>query len=244
MPGDSSFHEWIRSQVEAEPYWFQRIELPAGLVTPGWNDPQLEKLPYFGLPDDLTGMRVLDIGHAEGFFSFEAERRGAAEVIGIENYPPMVRKFNICRAALNSRAQSLHAGVYDLNPKTFGTFDVVLFYGVLYHLRHPLLALEKIHDVCTGTILMQTAISDDPGEMPRAEFHRFGIKSGPPENPVHDPTCFWFPNVACCAAMVEHVGFQHVERLAPQAPVGAVFRAKAARQGKGAPPDETKAPWA
>lgn len=111
-------------------------------------------------------------------------------------------------------------------------------------LRHPLLALEKIHDVCTGTVLMQTAICDDTGEVPRAEFHPFGIKSGPPENPSHDPTCFWFPNHACCAAMLEHVGFQQIERLAPQAPVGAVFRATAARQVKGAPPDETKAPWA
>ena len=137
-----SFNDWLKAQVEAEPYWFQRIELPNGLVTPGWSDPLRQKLPHFGLPDDLRGMRVLDIGHAEGFFSFEAERRGASEVVGIENYPPMIRKFNICRAGLSSRAQSFRASVYDLNPKTFGTFDVVLFFGVLYHLRHPLLPLN------------------------------------------------------------------------------------------------------
>lgn len=240
---DLSFSDWLKAQVAAEEYWFHRIELPDGLVTPGWSDPKIEKLPHFGLPDDMRGMRVLDIGHAEGFFSFEAERRGAVEVVGIENYPPMVRKFNLCRAALGSRAQSALANVYDLNPKTFGTFDVVFFYGVLYHLRHPLLALEKIHSVCTGTLLMQTATGANDVDTPLAEFHPFGIESGPPESRACDPTCFWFPNPACCAAMLAHVGFQQVERLAPTAPVGALFRAKTVVQAKGVPPDETKAPW-
>jgi len=238
------FREWIRSQVDAETYWFHRIELPGGLVTPGWNDPKSEKLPYFGLPDDLRGMRVLDIGHAEGFFAFEAERRGADEVIGIENYPPMVHKFNICRAALNSRVQSFLTNVYELSPKTFGTFDLVLFYGVLYHLRHPLLALEKIQDVCSGTLLMQTAVCGDQSSTPIAEFHPFGVDSGTPEKPLRDPTCFWFPNPSCCEAMLKHVGFEDIEHISPQAPVGAVFRARSALQRKGMPPDETKAPWA
>jgi tRNA (mo5U34)-methyltransferase len=104
------------------------MELPGGLVTPGWNDPKVEKLPYFGLPDNMTGMRVLDIGHAEGFFSFEAERRGAAEVVGIENYPPMARKFQICRTAFGSRATSHLAGVYDISPKPAA--DGKLFSGL------------------------------------------------------------------------------------------------------------------
>jgi len=242
-PTNLSFEAWIRSQVEIEKYWFHRIELPGGLVTPGWSDPKTEKLPHFGLPEDMRGMRVLDIGHAEGFFSFEAERRGAVEVIGIENYHPMTRKYNICRAALGSRAQSVLVSVYELNPKTFGTFDMVFFYGVLYHLRHPLLALEKIHSVCSGTLLMQTATSADASDTPIAEFHPFGIESGPPENRRCDPTCFWFPNPACCAAMLAHAGFQQIERISPEAPVGAVFRAKSALQAKGMPPDETKAPW-
>jgi tRNA (mo5U34)-methyltransferase len=241
---EPGFQQWLASQIEAEDYWFHRIDLPGGMVTPGWNDPRTTKLPCYGLPEDLTGMRVLDIGHAEGFFSFEAERRGAAEVVGIENFPPMLRKFNICRAALNSKAQSFRASVYDLNPKAFGTFDLVFFYGVLYHLRHPLLALEKIQEVCTGTLLMQTAVSDDYSDVPRAEFHPFGIESGPPEDRRHDPTCFWFPNPACCAAMLEHADFKQVERLPLLGcDVGIVFRAKAARQERGAAPDEMKAPW-
>jgi tRNA (mo5U34)-methyltransferase len=236
-------NDWLKSQIASEPYWFHRMELPGGLVTPGWNDPKVEKLPYFGLPDNMTGMRVLDIGHAEGFFSFESERRGAAEVVGIENYPPMARKFQICRTAFGSRATSHLAGVYDISPKTFGTFDLVMFFGVLYHLRNPLLALEKVHAVCTGTLLMQTAMCENTGNQPMAEFHPFGVKSGPPDNPSYDPTCLWFPNPACCIGMLEHVGFKEVKRISPSAPVGGVFTAKAALQAKGKRPVEETLPW-
>ena len=240
---DVRVEDWIRSQIDSEPYWFHRIELPNGVVTPGWNDSRVEKLPCFGLPDDMTGMRVLDIGHAEGFFSFEAERRGASEIIGVENYGPMIRKFNTCRVALGSKAQSFRAGVYDLDPRTLGTFDVVFFFGVLYHLRHPLLALQKIHDVCSGTLLMQTAVCADRSDTPMAEFHPFGIKSGPPEAPQHDPTCFWFPNPACCAAMLEHVGFTQVARIHPKSSARAIFSAESKAREKGRAPDEMTAPW-
>lgn len=133
--------------------------------------------------------------------------------------------------------------VYDLNPSSMGTFDLVMFFGVLYHLRHPILALQKVASVCTGTVLMQTATCDDTSDKPMAEFHPFGIKSGPPENPSYDPTCFWFPNIACCLALLQHVGFQNVEQISKNAPVGGVFRAEAAVQQKGAPPDEIRAPW-
>lgn len=235
--------EWLKKRIAEESYWFHRIELPGGLITPGWSDPKVDKLPHFGLPEDMNGMRVLDIGHAEGFFSFEAERRGATEVISIENYPPMTRKFEICRAALDSHARSHLTSVYDLNPSTFGTFDLVMFFGVLYHLRHPILALQKIQSVCTGTLLMQTATCDNTDDKPMAEFHPFGVTSGPPDNPSHDPTCFWFPNMACCVAMLQHAGFTDVERISPTAPVGGVFRGRAAIQKKGHPPDENTAPW-
>jgi hypothetical protein len=63
--GSLTVDEWLRKRIAEEPYWFHRIELPGGIVTPGWNDPWVDKLPQFGLPEDMRGMRVLDIGHAE-----------------------------------------------------------------------------------------------------------------------------------------------------------------------------------
>ncbi len=168
-----AWEDWIRAKVQAEPYWFQRIEVLPGLHSPGWSDPAVEKLPYYGLPETLTGMRVLDIGCAEGFFSFEAERRGAREVIGIDSFPDSVRRFNIVREARRSSATAFLMNVYDLEPTRLGTFDVVLFYGVFYHLKHPQLALERIRSVCTGTLLFQTHIQEEPAlrGTPWARFH-------------------------------------------------------------------------
>lgn len=160
------------------------LSCQTGVVPPGGRDPKVDKLPHFGLPEDTSGMHELDIGNEEGFFSFEAERRGAAEVIGLENSPPMARNFEICRAALGSCARTHMGSVYDLNPRTLGTFDLVMFYGVLYHLRHPILVLQKITSVCTGTVLMQTAICDNTSDKPMAEFHPFGITSASRHSPA------------------------------------------------------------
>lgn len=241
--GGLLFADWLRQQIKAEEYWFHRIELPGGIVTPGWSDPRVDKLPHFDLPEDMRGMRVLDIGHAEGFFSFEAERRGAAEVVAIDNYAPMIRKFYLCRSALGARALPCRMSVYDLDPRTLGTFDLVLFFGVLYHLRHPLLALERIRRVCTGTLLLQTATGAAASGQAAADFHPFGLESGPPHARLRDPTCFWFPNPAACEAMLAHVGFAGIERLSPGWQGGAVFRARSPEQVPGAAPDEATAPW-
>jgi tRNA (mo5U34)-methyltransferase len=241
-----SFDEWIRSRVEAEHYWFQRIDLGT-LSTPGWSDPELEKLPHYGLPDSLIGKRVLDVGCAEGFFSFECERRGAAEVVAIDSFPDSVRRFNICRAALSSRATAYLSNVYDLNPRTFGTFDLVLFYGVLYHLRHPLLALERLLSVCTGTLLLQTAVHEEPtvSSIPMAKFHPRGMQSGPDEQgrPHFDPTVFWLPNRECVRALVECAGFVDIDTLSEDDRISIVLRASSPIQKDGSPPDQKAAPW-
>jgi tRNA (mo5U34)-methyltransferase len=238
-----SYRDWLRTQIAKELYWFHRIELGPEIVTPGWSDPKSEKLPYFGLPDDMRGMRVLDIGCSEGFFSFEAERRGANEVIAIDSMPESVRRFNICRAALGSSAVAFLTSVYDLNPRAFGTFDLVMFFGVLYHLRHPLLALEKVCDVCSGTVLLQTNGFEDPalGDSSCARFYPRGIQSGPPDKPVFDVTVFWMPNSSCVRDMMNHVGFVDVEKISTRA--GFVFCGQVPTRSDGIPPDKTKAPW-
>lgn len=235
--------EWLKAQIEKEAYWFHRIELASDLVTPGWSDPKKDKLPYFGLPDNMCGMRVLDIGCSEGFFSFEAERRGAKEVVAIDSNPNSFRRFNVCRNALDSKATAYLTSVYDLSVRSFGTFDLVMFFGVLYHLRHPLLALEKIYSICAGTLLLQTANFEDPalGSVAAAQFHPFGIRSGPPDEPRLDPTVFWIPNAACVKDMLLHVGFSDIEEIS--AVPGLVIRAQAPQRSTGISPDPSKAPW-
>jgi tRNA (mo5U34)-methyltransferase len=242
-PQDESRTEWITHQVEVEPYWFHRIEVLPGLYSPGWSDPAVEKLPYFGLPADLTGKRVLDIGCAEGFFSFEAERRGAREVIGIDSFPDSVRRFNITKAARQSNATAFLMNVYDLDPQRLGTFDLVLFYGVFYHLKHPQYALERISSICVGDLLFQTYICEHPAlkGAPWALYHPHGMMSGK-NNELFDPTVFWLFNSTCCLAMLDHVGFRNLTILSTD-PYPFVVSARSSVTKPGEPPDQSQAPW-
>lgn len=235
--------DWIKHRAEVESYWFQKIELVPGYDSQGWGDPSKEKLPYFGLPEDLSGLRVLDIGCAEGFFSFEAERRGAREVIGIDSFPDSVRRFNIVKEARQSNATAFLMNVYDLEPKRLGTFDLVLFYGVFYHLKHPQYALERIRSVCSGTLLFQTHVFEEPAveDIPCARFYPHGMLSGPHKEHF-DPTVFWLFNGACCFAMLDHVGFTQLE-LVSSNPFPFVMRARAPEIAPGVPPDQTQSPW-
>jgi tRNA (mo5U34)-methyltransferase len=242
--GDNeTYRSRLEAQVRAEPYWFHQIPLREDLVTPGWSNPLTDKIPYYGLPDDMSGLRVLDVGCAEGYFSFEAERRGASEVVAIDSFPDSVRRFNICREALGSNATAYLTNVYDLSERTFGTFDLVMFFGVLYHLRHPILAIEKIFSVTSGTLLLQTASFEEPslGDVGAAKFHPFGIESGPADSRVLDPTVFWVPNAAGVRDMLRHVGFVNIE--GENKIPGAVFRGDVPIRRKGVAPDPMKAPW-
>jgi tRNA (mo5U34)-methyltransferase len=240
---EQTFKDVIRHRVESEPYWFQRIELFSGYWTPGWSDPVTEKLPYFALPDDLSGKRVLDIGCSEGYFSFEAERRGAREVIAIDSLPDSVRRFNIVRDAKQSNASAYLVNVYDLDPEKLGTFDVVLFYGVFYHLKHPQLALERIKRICVGDLLFQTVVCEEPAVagVPWARYHPHGTMSGS-DHQTYDPTNFWFFNSVCCVAMLDAVGFSDIEIVSSD-PHPFVIRARVPDVQPGCPPDQTRAPW-
>ena len=134
----------LRALVDGHPDWYHQIELAPGLVTPGahTSGDALKVLNGLGLPADAHGLRVLDIGCRDGFFAFELERRGA-DVHGLDYADPEVTGFGIASRVLGSRVSYSVANVYDLDPDRFGTFDLVLFLGVLYHLRNPMLALDR-----------------------------------------------------------------------------------------------------
>ena len=240
---DDSFESNIKSQVEAEPYWFQKIEIFPAYYSPGWSDPQTEKLPYYGLPEDLSGLRVLDIGCAEGFFSFEAEKRGAREVIGIDSFPDSIRRFNMVKEARRSNATAFLTNVYDLTPSKLGTFDLVLFYGVFYHLKHPQYALEKIRSICTGQLLFQTHIYEEKTieNIPWARYYPHGMLLGKNKEDW-DPTVFWLFNSACCIAMLDHLGFGDLQIVSDD-PQPFVVSARSPVQSRSEPPDQTQAPW-
>lgn len=200
--------------------WHHRIEVAPGVTTPGLQDtPAL--LAQIGLPDDLSGMRVLDIGARDGFFTFEAERRGASEVLALDNESPHNTGFAIAAELLGSKATYVTENVYSLDPERYGRFDLVLFLGVIYHLRHPLLALDRIHDVCApeGLLLLETHMIDEglvdaEGEWRRsADFHpdlpALPLVQYYPERMLGgDPTSQWAPSRVALEGWLRGAGFE------------------------------------
>jgi tRNA (mo5U34)-methyltransferase len=143
--------------------WFHSIPIEPDLVTPGHLPLERlrNKLLRIQLPANLEGLTVLDIGAWDGFFSFEAERRGASRVVAYDLFPPDTHGFTTARELLNSRVEYVRGSVYDLSPALCGTFDLVLFLGVFYHLRYPLLALDRIWSVTRDTLLLESNCMDE-----------------------------------------------------------------------------------
>lgn len=217
----------IRERIDAQPYWYHRIELPDGVTTPGWAPMSMES---YRIPEDLTGKRVLDIGAWDGFWSFEALRRGARQVVAIDDFSDYLGKpemtghrawetFDICRDAFGydeERCKRIEMSVYDLNEGDLGRFDVVLCFGVLYHLRYPLLALDFMSLVCDEEIFVESAILDDyspyrgglghgyAGQQMVAEFY-------PNQEYGQNDTNWWVPNLFCLMHMIHSAGFEEVE---------------------------------
>jgi|tagenome__1003787_1003787.scaffolds.fasta_scaffold20984776_2 tRNA (mo5U34)-methyltransferase len=193
--------------------WFHTIELAPGLVTAGRDDTRA-RVDVLQLPDDLTGKTVLDVGAWDGFFSFEAERRGAARVLATDSFAwngtnwSTKAGFLLAREALSSSVEDRHVDILDLDPADLGMFDVVLCLGVLYHMRHPLLALERVAAVTGDLLVLETHVDMTWTRRPAAAFypsHQLGL----------DPTNWWGPNPEAVAGMLHAVGFQHVDVVTP-----------------------------
>ncbi|MFN0131074.1 MAG: DUF1698 domain-containing protein [Phycisphaerales bacterium] len=216
--------EQIRARVASFSFWYHKIDLPGGVSTPGLN-PVFP--PAYGIPERLDGLRVLDVGAWDGYWTFEALRRGARQVVAIDDFSdylghlkPQDRKawqtFDFCREALgygDDRCTRREISVYDLRPDTFGTFDVVFFFGTLYHLRHPLLALDRIAAACTGQIFVETTILNDYspylGGLGKGypEDHHVVMEFYPTNEYANNVTNWWNPTLRCLMAMVWAAGF-------------------------------------
>jgi SAM-dependent methyltransferase len=157
----------IRQRMAAYKNFYHVIRLTDTIETPGVRNhmPSQEKVHRAIRSLDLEGKRVLDIGCRDGLYSFESETLGAAEVVGIDNdVSPAAVEFLI--PFFNSRVKMHELNLLDLKPETHGTFDVVIFAGVLYHLRYPFWGLKIIRDVLRdgGALVLETAIFVDENQ--------------------------------------------------------------------------------
>src|SRR5665213_881353 len=183
--------------------WYHSIELPDGGVIEGHQSlEQLRKrLHQFPIPTDLTGKRVLDIGAWDGWFSFEMERRGA-EVLAVDSTKNT--RLLEAKRLLGSRVQHHVADICRLTAKDVGSFDIVLFLGVLYHVKHPILALENVCGMCRGIACIESFVTEsDPAAIPSMEFYETTELRGQLDNWVG-------PNAACLMAFCRTAGFARV----------------------------------
>jgi tRNA (mo5U34)-methyltransferase len=219
--------EDLDQKVRESPYWYHKIELPYGITTPGWAPLRHEA---YRIPADLKGKRVLDIGAWDGYWTFEALKRGATEVVAIDDFSDYLgsltrdqrrawETFDLCKSAFgysDEQCQRFDMSVYDINASELGEFDIVFFFGTIYHLRYPLLALDKISAICTGDIYVESAILDDfspyqggmgrgyPGKQMLMEFY-------PGDQYGMNETNWWSPTLNCLLALVYAAGFPSVE---------------------------------
>ena len=205
----------LRAEVE-QIKWWHPIDLGGGLITPG-IDVSPARLAEIRMPEDLSGLTVLDIGAWDGFFSFEAERRGARRVLATDSFCwdgggwGTRKGFELARRALGSRVEDKWIEVLNLSPDTVGVFDVVLFLGILYHMKHPLLALERVASVTGRQLIMQTQVDMLALDRPAMAFYPGNELGG-------DPTNWCGPNPAALRAMLETVGFGKVEIISKSFP--------------------------
>ena len=189
--------------------WWHSIDLGDGRITPGAH--KIEELrdnfAKFQLPE-LKGKRVLDIGCWDGFYSFEAERLGA-EVVSVDCWRP--EKYFVAHEALKSKAEFHELSVYEVTKEKLGAFDVVFFLGVLYHVKHPLLALEQVCEVTRDLAIIETHQIDNlfDTKHPVMEFYEMDQLGGQYDN-------WWGPNIECLIQMTRTAGFVRVEVLRRQ----------------------------
>ena len=218
--------EQIQQNVTRLGPWFHNLDLDGVKTAPDhflgdypaikWH--QFEK----SIPIDLRGKSVLDIGCNGGYYSIEMKRRGADRVLGIDFDDDYLAQARFAAAVTGQKIEFRQMSVYDV-AQLKERFDIVLFMGVLYHLRHPLLALDLLHDHVVKDLLVfqsmlrgsstiaaiepdypfsQQAVFDQPG-FPQMYFIENSYSN--------DPTNWWIPNLACAQALLRSAGFDIVD---------------------------------
>ena len=224
--------EDLRRRIEELGDWFHNLNLDGVQTAPNHflGDYPAVKWRTFqdAIPADLTGWSVLDIGCNAGFYSIEMVRRGATRVVGVDSDPRYLAQARLAAEVNGVDLDLREMSVYDVG--SLGErFDLVLFMGVLYHLRYPLLALDVLYkDVVGGLLVFQSmlrgseSIGDVADDYAFEEHRHFEDPAYPRMYFVErkyagDPTNWWIPNRACAEAMLRSAGFTIVDH--PEAEV-------------------------
>jgi tRNA (mo5U34)-methyltransferase len=190
--------------------WYHSIDLGNGIITPGAAGKLTNLIQTMGAFPDVRGKSVLDIGAWDGYYSFLAEKMGAARILATDSYVWQGRVgkhsdsgFKLAQTVLKSKVESKLIDVMDIGKKTCDVFDVIQFFGVLYHLQDPMRALRNIRDVCSELLALETLIY-----RPVIETSSILYFSGSSLN--DDPTNYFVPTAMALKGMLSDTGFRVV----------------------------------
>lgn len=208
----------ILKEISKVKNWYHQIELAPGIITPGVNN-SAKVLKLLKLPLNCHGLRVLDLGTRDGYFAFEMEKRGA-QVTAVDYLPKETTGFAIAQKILGSKNIIYKQdNLYEITPKSYGTFDIVLFLGLLYHLPDPVRALKIVRQVCQGTMYLETQGIDNAFLLPNGQLTALknispiltdaSIMQFYPKNSLNDDNSnYWAPNMTCLVDMLGETGFK------------------------------------
>jgi len=216
----------IKEKVQALGPWFHNLDLQGVPTAPSHflGDYPAIKWRHFAdaIPSDLTGKSVLDIGCNAGFYTMQMKRRGAKRVLGLDSMEEYLAQARFAAEVNELDIEFRNLSVYDVG--ALGErFDIVIFMGVLYHLRHPLLALDLIHEHVANDLLVFQSMQRGSEEVevlkPNYDFWTIEQFDRPGFPRLHfiehkyadDPTNWWVPNRACVEAMLRSAGFAAIE---------------------------------
>jgi tRNA (mo5U34)-methyltransferase len=214
--------EAIEQRVTELGDWFHNLDLRGVRTAPHHFLGDYPRIKWerfsHAIPDDLRGRTVLDIGCNAGFYAMEMKRRGADRVVAVDSDPRYLAQARFAAEVMDAEIEFRQMSVYQL-PQLAERFDLVLFMGVLYHLRYPLLALDILHEHVTRDLLVfQSMLRGSPDVAPFAADYDFREQAHF-EHPAYprmyfvehryagDPTNWWVPNRACAEAMLRSAGF-------------------------------------
>lgn len=204
----------IKELIESVP-WHHKFEIVPGIVTPGAYAPEglFQRLQ---LPNDMSGLRVLDIGARDGYFSFEIEKRGA-EVLAVDYCPSQEMGFDVAKQILGSSVQFLQANLYELPSCDLEEFDIVLCLGVIYHVPDPYLTFEILRALVKvgGQVFLESnnldagfrSVDGKSVEFPN-EFSEYPMAVFTRAN----ATNYWCMNYKCLKALAEDTAFEVIRQ--------------------------------
>lgn len=243
MPSPATTAAELQAMAQSVGFWWHSIDLGHGVVTDGHKSPDIlaREMAALRLPD-LTGKTVLDIGAYDGFYSFEAERRGAARVVALDHFAwsldlpahiahwrackergvepepaqasphwhpdtlPGKRGYDVAHRALGSRVETVVGDFMTMDLAPLGTFDVVFYLGVLYHMENPLESMRRLASVTKGVALIETHAIVVPGyeHLEICEFYSANQLNG-------DGSNWWSPNTRALEGLCRAAGFAQVD---------------------------------